>query len=114
MRLALDGTLLDTLPVGSHPIAVVSTDDAIWVALEDAEPAANISLAPQTQTAHPNIDRTTLRVALASFGVETLDPSMGGSGGFCQNSVSGQNSIIPHLLRRPVHVLPTLPVHVYI
>ena len=29
---------------------------------------------------------------------------------FCQNSASGQNSIVPHLLRRPVNVLPVLPV----
>jgi len=34
--------------------------------------------------------------------------------GFCQNSAPGQNSIIPHSLRRSDHVLPTLPVHVYI
>jgi hypothetical protein len=33
---------------------------------------------------------------------------------FCQNSASGQNSIVPHLLRRSVHVLPTLPFHVRI
>jgi len=34
--------------------------------------------------------------------------------GFCQNSASGQNSIIPHLLRRSIYILPTLPVHVRI
>ena len=33
---------------------------------------------------------------------------------FCQNSASGQNSIIPHLLRRSINVLPTLPVYVRI
>jgi len=81
MRLALDGTILDTLPVGSHPIAVISAEDAIWVALEDAESVAKITLSPQTQTAQPDTDETTLRVALASFGVETLDPSLDGSGG---------------------------------
>ena len=31
---------------------------------------------------------------------------------FCQNSVSGQNNIVPHLLRRFAHVLPTLPIYV--
>jgi hypothetical protein len=29
-------------------------------------------------------------------------------------SVRGQNSIVPHQLRRPAHVLPTLPVYVHI
>ena len=81
MRLALDGTILDTLPVGSHPIAVISAGDAIWVALEDAESIAKISLTPQPQTAQPELEATTLRVALASFGTETLDPSMDGSSG---------------------------------
>ena len=81
MRLALDGTILDTLPVGSHPIAVISAGDAIWVALEDAESVAKISLTPQPQTAEPGLAATTLRVALASFGTETLDPSLDGSGG---------------------------------
>ena len=33
---------------------------------------------------------------------------------FCQNSVSGQNNIVPHLLRRSAHVLPTLPIYVRI
>jgi hypothetical protein len=31
---------------------------------------------------------------------------------FCQNSASGQNNIIPHLLMRSVPVLSTLPVYV--
>jgi hypothetical protein len=33
---------------------------------------------------------------------------------FCQNSVSGQNSINPHLLKSSINVLPTLPFHVRI
>jgi D-arabinose 1-dehydrogenase-like Zn-dependent alcohol dehydrogenase len=35
-----------------------------------------------------------------------------GSDGFCQNSASGWNSIIPQLLRRSDHVLPTLLVYI--
>ena len=32
--------------------------------------------------------------------------------GFCQDSVSGWNRIIPHLLRRSVYVMPALPIYV--
>jgi hypothetical protein len=37
-----------------------------------------------------------------------------GANRFCQNSTSGQNSIIPHLLRISINVLPTLHVNVRI